>query len=274
MKLPQITVWLILSLLVFAGNAVSQTVIISTEDDIKANVALAPCKSQERLKNVKMLFAQMGVKESEISTEKFREGENLVVEKKGSSAETIIVSAHYDKVQDGCGAIDNWTGIVIIANLYKTFAQLSTNKSYKFVAFDKEELGLLGSRAMVKAIPKENYPQICSVVNIDSFGFAMPHSPRNMSNSKMTKLAKSTAEEMKIDFADAAIEDADADSSSFLAKKIPAITFDGLSNNWQKFLHSSNDKVENVNPQSVYIGYRFTLNYLAKIDALDCGVFK
>ena len=267
-------VWFVLLLVVFAGNLSAQSIKISTADEISEDIKIVPCKSEERLEAVKKLFAKMGANEADISTEKFKDGENLVVRKKGNSDETVIVSAHYDKVKDGCGAIDNWTGIVIIANLYRTLSQFSTEKSYTFVAFDKEEAGLLGSKAMVKAIPKENYPKFCSVINIDSFGFTVPQSPRNMANSKMVKLAKDTAKEMQIDFADAAIGDADADSSPFLDKKIPAITFDGLSDNWKKFLHTANDKVENVNPTSVFIGYRFILNYLTKIDASDCGTFK
>ena len=259
---------------IFVIDLNAQSLKLSTEEELLADMKTVPCKYEERLESVKKLFIKMGAKESDISTEKFKEGENLIVKKKGETGETIVIGAHYDKVKEGCGAIDNWTGIVIIANIYKALAQFSTNKSYVFVAFDKEEAGLLGSKAMVKAIPKENYPQICSMVNLDSFGFAVPQAPSNMSNSKMTKLAKETAKEMEINFADAAIENADADSSSFLDKKIPAITFDGLSDKWQNYLHSSNDNLGNVNMKSVFIGYRFTLSYIAKIDSLDCKAFR
>ncbi len=261
-------------LIVFAGNAIGQDVSIATEDQIKEEIKLAPCNSGERLESVKKLFLKMGAKESDIASEKFKEGENLVIKKKGTSDETIVVGAHYDKVKEGCGAIDNWTGIVILANLYKTLLQFSTKKTYIFVAFDKEEAGLLGSKAMVKAIPKESYSQYCSMINMDSFGFANPQGADNMSNSKMMNLAKAVAKDVGIDFHDAAIANADADSSSFNAKKIPAITFHGLSNDWQKYLHSSNDKVENIKSSSVFIGYRFILSYLIKIDASGCSDFK
>jgi len=257
-----------------AGNLLGQDSRISTEAQLKADVELAPCKSEERLEIVKKLFLKMGAKESDISIEKYKDSENVVVKKKGASDETVIVGAHYDKVKEGCGAIDNWTGIVILANLYKTLAQSSTTKSYVFVAFDQEEIGLLGSKAIVKAIPKENLPQYCAMVNMDSFGFAVPQAPSNMSNSKMVKLAKEIAKGMKLQFSDAAISNADADSSSFLAKKIPAITFDGLSSDWQKYLHGKNDQVANINVQSVYIGYRFILAYITKIDAAGCGEFR
>ncbi|MGI8556236.1 MAG: M28 family metallopeptidase [Pyrinomonadaceae bacterium] len=266
---------LIILLIAFSvAQIYAQNANVSTADEIKEDINVVPCKSEERQAGVKKLFIKMGAKENEISTEKFKDGENLVIKKKGNSDETVIIGAHYDKVKEGCGAIDNWTGIVIIANIYKTLSQFPTNKSYVFVAFDKEEAGLLGSKALVSVMPKENFSQICSMVNIDSFGFTAPQSPRNLSNSKMVKLAKDTAKEMQVDFADSAIENADADSSSFLAKKIPAITFDGLSNNWQKFLHTSNDKLENINPASVFVGYRFVLNYVVKIDALGCHDFK
>ncbi len=256
------------------GNVFGQNFKISTQEQISEDIQLAPCTSAGRLEAVKKLIIKMGAKESDISTEKFREGENLVVKKKGSSDETIIIGAHYDKIDAGCGAIDNWTGIVIMANLYKTLSQFATKKSYLFVAFDKEEIGLLGSKAMVKAIPKENLLQYCAMVNMDSFGFAMPQSPSNMSNSKMVKLAKETAKEMKFQFEDASILNADADSSSFLARKIPAITFDGLSNDWQKYLHTKNDKISNINMQSVFIGYQFILVYVTKIDGTTCSEFR
>lgn len=261
-------------LIVLSGNVFAQDSQIATEDQIKEDIKLAPCKSEERLAGVKKLFLKSGAKESDITSGKFKEGENLFIKKKGASDETVIVGAHYDKVKDGCGAIDNWTGIVILANLYKTLSQFSTKKTYIFVAFDKEEAGLLGSKAMVKEIPKENYLQYCSMINMDSFGFAYPQGADNMSNSKMMKLAKVVAEETGVDFHDASIQSADADSSSFNARKIPAITFHGLSRDWQKYLHSSNDKVENIKSSSVYIGYRFILSYLIKIDSAGCSDFK
>ncbi len=91
----------------------------------------------------------------------------------------------------------------------------------------------------------------------------------------MTKVAKEVANEMKIPFANASLEGtADADSTSFVNKDIPAITFHGLSNKWQEYLHGSKDKLENVNSQSVYIGYRYALNFLAKIDAGSCDSFR
>ncbi|HRH42545.1 MAG TPA: M20/M25/M40 family metallo-hydrolase [Pyrinomonadaceae bacterium] len=264
-----------LLIFIFAFNLFAQqsNSIISTQESLTESVKLAPCESKERLETVRKLFAQMDDKEDEITIEKFNKEKikNVVVKLKGKSDETVIVGAHYDKTDEGCGAIDNWTGVSIIAHLYKTLRQMQTEKSYIFVAFDKEELGLLGSDAMVRAIPKESRSKYCAMVNLDSFGFTAPFSLQQATNSKMVEIAKEIAEEGKIKFVDVLIEGADADSSSFKRNKIPAITFSGLDNKWQTYLHSKNDQFERINMASVYLGYRFALAFIGKLDSIGCS---
>jgi len=110
---------------------------------------------------------------------------------------------------------------------------------------------------------------------LDSFGFTYPQVLSNSSNAKMTKFAKELASEVKMPFADASLAGvADADSSSFLGKDIPAITFHGLSNKWPEYLHSSKDKLSNVNHQSVLVGYNFVALYLARVDPKPCDTFR
>lgn len=246
-----------------------------TEETIKADMEMHVCKNGDRLEAVKSLFKKRGATDEELKVETFNSVENLVVSKKGKTEETIIVGAHYDKVSEGCGAIDNWTGIVIIANIFANMRNMPTDKTIQFVAFGKEELGLVGSNAMAKSIPKEKRSQICSMINLDSFGFTYPQVLSNSSNSKMTKFAKELADEVKMPFSNASLGGAaDADSSSFLSKEIPAITFHGLSNRWTEYLHSSNDKLSNVNYKSVIVGYNFVGLYLTRVDAQPCSAFR
>ncbi len=264
------TFTLFLTFSIFGQQANS---IVSTQADLTESVKLAPCESKERLAAVKKLFAQTGAKDEEIIIETFNKDKikNVVVKRKGKTDETVIVGAHYDKSDAGCGAIDNWTGVSMIAHIYKTLSQMETEKSYIFVAFDQEEKGLLGSDAMARAIPKESRSQYCAMVNIDSFGFSAPFSLQQATNSKMVKIAKVVAEEGKLKFADVTIPGANSDSSSFNQIKIPAITFSGLDNNWQKYLHSKNDQLERINMDSVYLGYRFVLAFISKLETAKCS---
>lgn len=244
-------------------------------ENIQTDMQMHVCKNAERLESVKKIFKKMGAADDEIKIEKLDDVENFVVTKKGKTDEIVVVGAHYDKVSDGCGAIDNWTGIVILANLFASLRDLQTDKTFIFVAFGKEEKGLLGSSSMAKAIPKDKRSLYCAMINFDSFGFTYPQVLTNTSNSKMTKFAKELALEVKMPFSEASLAGvADADSSSFLDKDIPAITLHGLPRNWTEYLHSSKDKLENVNSQSVLVGYRFAVLYLSKIDTKPCNIFR
>ncbi|MGH9819989.1 MAG: M28 family peptidase, partial [Pyrinomonadaceae bacterium] len=143
-----------------------------------------------------------------------------------------------------------------------------------FVAFDKEEEGLVGSAAFVKSIPKESRINYCWMVNVDSFGFSPPQVMDNTTTTKMLETAETTAKNAGFTLHHAVIAGADADSSSFKAKGIPSITFHGLNPNWQRYLHTSNDKFENINVPMVLDGYSFVLRYLAKTDTLGCSEFR
>jgi Zn-dependent M28 family amino/carboxypeptidase len=181
---------------------------------------------------------------------------------------------HYDFVDGGCGAVDNWTGIVSVAHLFRTIRTMPANKSLLFVAFGQEEKGLLGSKAMLKAIPKQEIPSYCAMINLDSFGLARPFALTNASSKSLVSLAMKRAEELKIPFPDSSIPGADADSSSFKAAGIPAVTLSGVSNDWRLILHTPNDQASQIISASVWIGYRLALTVWQSIDAAPCAAFR
>lgn len=248
---------------------------ISTLEEIKAEFDSVPCKNSERLNAVRAFFEKMGATPEEISVEKFGSVENVVVKLPGTSVteEKIIVGAHFDKTADGCGAIDNWSGVVAVGHVYRTMKSLKPNRTIIFVGFGEEEKGLFGSKAMAGKINKEQVAEYCAMINIDSLGRTIPQAADNLSSRKLIDAAAGLAKEMNMQFAHANIQGA-SDSLSFVDKSIPAITLHGLANDWPKFLHSSNDKPLNVNRQSVYLGYRLALSLLAKVDESPCQAFR
>lgn len=256
------------------SNAQQNEIRITTPEELKAEFDRVPCKNEERLSAARALFEAMGAPAADISIDKYKSVENLVVRKEGSSQEKIIIGAHYDKVADGCGAVDNWSGIVTLAHVYRTLKDIPLKKTVLFVAFGKEEKGLIGSRAMADAIAKERLAQYCEMINIDSLGLAPPQAASNMSSKKLSDFAAALAKEMKIPFAQASIANADSDSSSFIARKIPALTLHGMNNQWTSILHSMNDQSSKINPMSVYLGYRLVLALTVRLDAAACGEYR
>ncbi|HEX8128918.1 MAG TPA: M20/M25/M40 family metallo-hydrolase [Pyrinomonadaceae bacterium] len=247
----------------------------STLEQIQEDIKAVPCKgNEERLAGVKALFMKMGAAASDISVQKINNVENVVVRKQGSSPELIVVGAHYDKVSHGCGAVDNWTGIVAIAHMYRTIKDVPLKKSVLFVAFGREEEGLIGSREMVRAIDKAQLAQYCAMINIDSLGLGIPQAETAISSKKLVTRAAELAKRMQMPFKQGTIREGDTDSSSFLERKIPAIALHGLSSDWQQILHSHEDKVSKVNPLSVFMGYRLALGLFGEVENSACDAFR
>jgi len=276
--LAQLLITFFLALLIFPltpalTGAQQPEVKFSSTEQIKEDFNAVPCNDKERLEAVKALFERAGAPSSDVSIDKYRDVENLVVTKKGESDEKIVIGAHYDKVPDGCGALDNWTGIVAMSHVYRTLKDLAAKKTIVFVAFGKEEKGLIGSRAMVNAIGKDQAAQYCAMINIDSLGIGRPQVADNLSSKKLAQLAADVAKEMEMPFSHADIAGG-SDSTAFIGKKIPAVTIHGMDNSWPKILHSSNDQASKVNSVSVYLGYRLVLVMISRLDQSPCDAFR
>lgn len=247
---------------------------VSTKKELKTDLNTVPCKNENRLKGVVELFKKNGASEEEIKILTQNGIENILVTKKGKTNQTVLIGAHFDKTSFGCGAIDNWTGIVLITHLFRRIKEIETEKTYQFVAFGKEELGLLGSKAFVREIPPKELNRYCAMINFDSFGFNEPKALANASDLNLIELAKNTGLEMDFKFSVSFYQNADADSSSFNKMGIPAITFHGLSDDWPNYLHNSSDQINNVDIESVKKGYDFALKYLRKVDEKECQIFR
>ena len=264
---------LLFSILGF-GQTTPQLQLSKVEDFQEAFKAI-PCKNSERLPAVKALFLQMGAKEEDIVIEKIGDVKNIVIKKQGKSTEKIVVGAHYDLTGSGsCGATDNWTGIVAIAHLYRSIKDISTNKTILFVGFDKEEEGLVGSKAMVSKIKKENIAEYCAMLNIDGLGMNTPQILKGVSDESLQELAKSTAKTLEVPLQIIEISTASSDSASFREKKIPAATISEIPQKWMEIYHNKADQADKINHISVYLAYRIAFLMLTQIDEKDCQAFR
>src|SRR3954464_15915347 len=96
--------------------------LISTLEQMQEDWQEVPCQPKERLNAVRNLFAKMGATTAETSLQKGGGGENFVVRREGAGQDLIVIGAHYDFIKAGCGAVDNWTGIVMLAHMYRTIS--------------------------------------------------------------------------------------------------------------------------------------------------------
>jgi hypothetical protein len=110
--------------------------------------------------------------EKPIRTEPRSEGRNVTVVV-GDGGNEILIGAHYDAVRlpDGSlskGAVDNAASSVMLVHLAEALMSQKLPMTIRFVWFDMEELGLIGSQRYLQMHSADN---IATMLNFDVNGY-------------------------------------------------------------------------------------------------------
>lgn len=276
MKRTSLISWLAvlcLTILVFASaqsqdkNAPAPVPLESLLADLKS----APKTNDEREKTLQDLYAKAGAKSDEIRLMDVPmngqvAGHNVMVLKKGESPTTIVLGGHLDKVNIGDGVIDDWSGCIIVKNIYQALRETKTKHNILFVGFTMEERGLLGSKQFVQTVQDSKSPEMMAMANFECFGVSDPHIWANVAHEKMKALAHKVAKEQKIDLTEHTIPGTGADNVPFERAGVPSITLDGLPTEKIRLIHSVNDNFESIDPASYETGYKLSLEFVRALD--------
>ncbi|NEO85591.1 MAG: M28 family peptidase [Spirulina sp. SIO3F2] len=82
----------------------------------------------------------------------------------------ILIGAHYDAVPGTPGADDNATGVAVLLALARYFSDTPPRSPLRFVAFDMEEYGLLGSHAYAQWL-KAQHQQLRLMLSLEMLGY-------------------------------------------------------------------------------------------------------
>jgi aminopeptidase YwaD len=97
-------------------------------------------------------------------------GRNIIATKRGTSDQIVVLGAHYDSVEETAGANDNASGVAVLLELAQTLSRKAIKPTLVFIAFDAEEVGLVGSRHYVTGLPDDARKQIIAMLNFDMLG--------------------------------------------------------------------------------------------------------
>jgi hypothetical protein len=100
------------------------------------------------------------------------EGTNLVAIGEGQTDEAIVIVAHHDTVCGSPGADDNGAGVAAIVELAAQLAGRRFRRTVILAAPDFEEIGLVGSRPLVRWL-RANY-RVRAAIVFDPIGFMDP----------------------------------------------------------------------------------------------------
>ncbi|MGB2926186.1 MAG: M20/M25/M40 family metallo-hydrolase [Limnothrix sp.] len=96
------------------------------------------------------------------------QGKNLIVRSPNAIVPRILIGAHYDSVPGSPGANDNASGTAAMLALAERLKDHPLADWVWFVAFDAEEAGLMGAKALIASLPYQ--ATFWGMVNFDMVG--------------------------------------------------------------------------------------------------------
>ncbi|NJN74387.1 MAG: M28 family peptidase [Limnothrix sp. RL_2_0] len=152
------------------------------------------------------------------------QGKNLIARSPNAIVPRIVIGAHYDSVPRSPGANDNASGTAVVLELAERLQDHPLVDWVWFVAFDAEEVGLMGARALIASLPYQTTLQ--GMVNFDMVG--KQDNLLVSGDPLMTDLAKETVPSISV-MRDHGV----SDHFAFKAKDIPVLMITrGLDTDW------------------------------------------
>jgi hypothetical protein len=247
--------------------------VLPTDEELRERMARSPLTNPEREQTIVELFKLAGAQDSDIVRQDIGRGKhNFIVTKKGKSDRVIVIGGHHDKVSEGAGTIDNWTGATLVTNLYQALHGADTDATIVFIAFGREEEGLLGSQAYLDSLTPAQKSKIDAMVNLDTLGVDGTYSWKNNSTRALLDRVAKVARDSHLDLKEAHLDGGDADSSSFRQAGIPAVTIYGASMDVIfDIIHSDRDTMAAFDFAHYKNAYLLTLEFLKSLDREKLG---
>ncbi len=226
-------------------------------------------KNDAREVEIKKLFSESGCKDESLSEQavKSKLPPNVICVLPGRTEQIIVVGAHTDKVAEGHGVVDNWSGASLLPSLYYSLSAQSRHFTFVFIGFTGEEKGLVGSDYYMHHLTPEQRTKIVAMVNLDTLALGPTKVWASHADQILLRALASTAAAMKLPEGVMNVDQAGStDSESFASFKIPRITIHSVTQETWPILHSDKDKLSAVKMDDYYASYRLIAGYLAYLD--------
>jgi putative aminopeptidase FrvX len=227
--------------------------------------------NKQREATLRQMFSDAGCDDQHLSEQSVNGSRqpNVICSLPGSSDRVIIVAAHYDRVSEGDGVVDNWSGASLLPSLYEAVKAQPRKHTYVFIGFTDEERGLVGSRFYVRQMTKEQVVATDAMVNMDTLGIAPSEVWASHSDKRLLSSLIYIAKSLNLPLTGVNAEQiGSTDSEPFAERKIPRITIHSLTQAaWNAgLLHSSKDRISAIHRDDYYETCHLLAAYIALLD--------
>jgi len=224
--------------------------------------AVAASKRQD---TIRRLFEHVGCAAQEQRVD--RKSANVICALPGETPSTIVIGGHIDFVELGQGIVDDWSGASLLPSLYQALKSRTHHHTYVFVAFTKEEEGMVGSSRYVKNLTAEEKAAIRAFVNLECLGLSPTKVWVNRSTPALVSRLLEVGGALRLPIQAVNVDRVgDDDTHPFFSAKIPVISIHSLTQKTFGILHSPGDKLSAVRSGEYYDTYRLVTLYLAYLD--------
>ena len=237
---------------------------------IERRLELVTRKLVDRKAALESLFDEVGCNADRFAEQPVRgsKAPNLVCTLPGETDNEIVVGGHFDSIETGMGAVDDWSGAVLLPSLYQRLASTRRRHRFVFVGFAAEEKGLVGSREFVRKLGRENIGRIRAMISLECLGVGPPKVWASRANPRLLDAYSLVANALHVQARGVNVDDVgDDDSHPFLDARVPVLTIHSLTRDTLRLIHTPHDRLDAIHAEDYYMAYRLAATYLAYLDS-------
>jgi len=236
---------------------------------IQQRLEAVPRRLAERVATLESFFHEAGCDGDRFTEQRVPRSKapNLICTLPGETDSEIVVGGHLDSIETGMGAVDDWSGAVLLPSLYQSLKKVPRRHRFVFVAFAAEEQGLFGSSEFAGKLKREEIRRIHAMINLECLGVGPPEVWVSRANKRLLDAYAVVASILHVPVAGMNVDRVgDDDSHSFLNYGVPVLTIHSLTSQTLHIIHHPSDKVGAIHPDDYYTAYHMAAAYLAYLD--------
>ena len=254
----------IAAVLVPSSFAQKLVVDLVSADALEKRLESGLVKNRDRQEAIRGLFESVGCTPTEQAVTKH--AGNVICTLPGATGSTITVGGHFDFADEGKGIVDDWSGASLLPSLYQSLKSVGRKHTFVFVAFAKEEDGLVGSSRYVKELGAAK-PSLRAFVNLECLGVAPAKVWLHRSSPALVAPLTEVADALGIPLRAVNVEKiGDDDTHPFLNAGFPVICIHSLTQENFRVIHSPADRLQAIHFDDYSSAYKLVAYYLAYLD--------
>ncbi|HTS47148.1 MAG TPA: M28 family peptidase [Bryobacteraceae bacterium] len=253
---------------VFAANITVQYATVP-KDEIERRLHSIETSNIKREQVLLKLFETSGCTGEHLSEQVVKnvKAPNVICTLPGETDSSIIVGAHFDFVDRGRGAVDNWSGSALLPSLYQSLDSVPRRHTMVFVGFTDEEKGLIGSKFYLHEMPPAAVAKIRAMVNMDSLGTSPTKVEIDRGDKFLLNALGIASQTFKLPLSVVNVHAVGrSDSDSFQDRHVPALSIHSLTRDTFPILHSPRDRMDAIHLDVYYDTYLLMRAYIAYLD--------